>query len=131
MYNLSGGGEIAEGSTGTVTLSGQQPFVDYQLYCNDVRVGGARISNQRFSGLRGYGHYRVKGLSRRSRGLDERRGGHLAGDHEERGRWGRNDPEQPARLDNVTGIAVHPDLPLVKRGTVVASRVGTGRGSLF
>ncbi|WP_455511786.1 hypothetical protein [Butyricimonas paravirosa] len=52
VYNLSGGGEIAEGTTGTVTLSGQQPFVDYKLYCNDVLVERSNISNQRFSGLR-------------------------------------------------------------------------------
>ena len=60
VYNLSGGGEIAEDATGTVILSGQQVLVDYKLYCNDVLVEQSGISNRRFSGLRSYGHYRVK-----------------------------------------------------------------------
>ena len=126
VYNLSGGGEIAEGSTGTVTLSGQQPFVDYQLYCNDVRVEGARISNQRFSGLRGYGYYRVKACQ----------DGREAWMNGEVGIWPeitrsvvggggtiRNSQPVSITLPGSQSILTY---RLLKGGTVVASRAGTG-----
>ena len=62
VYNLSGGGEIAEGSYGTITMSGQQILVNYKLYCNDELIDNPNFSNQQFSGLRTYGRYRVKAV---------------------------------------------------------------------
>ena len=126
VYNLSGGGEIAEGTTGTVALSGQQPFVDYKLYCNDVLVERSSISNQRFSGLRTYGRYRVKAL----------KDGREAWMNGVVGIW----PKITRSVVGGGGTIVNSQpvsitLPesqstltyrLLKGGTVVASRAGTG-----
>jgi len=60
VYSLSGGGEIADGSFATITLSGQQILVNYKLYCNDVLLDRAILSDYKFSRLSTYGRYRVK-----------------------------------------------------------------------
>ena len=62
VYNLSGGGEIADDSYGTVTLSGQQILVNYKLYCNDVVINQPYFSSRQFTHLRTYGRYRVKAV---------------------------------------------------------------------
>lgn len=61
-FNLSGGGEVAEGSTGTVALSGRQQFVTYNLFLNDVQVSKYINSNNCFIGLTDYGNYKVKAI---------------------------------------------------------------------
>ena len=62
--------------------------MDYQLYCNDA--GGGPDFEPAVFGFTRLRSLPGEGLSRRSRGLDERRGeGMLAGDHEERCRRGR------------------------------------------
>ena len=58
VADVRGGGEIASGSTATVSLSAQQPLVLYRLYCNDSLV--TEHSGGTFTGLTSYGHYRIQ-----------------------------------------------------------------------
>ena len=58
VADVRGGGEIASGSTATVSLSAQQPLVLYRLYCNDSLV--TEQSGGTFTGLTAYGHYRIQ-----------------------------------------------------------------------
>ena len=58
VVNVSGGGELSSGSTGTISLSATQLLVTYRLYCNDSLV--ATQPNSPFTGLTSYGHYRVQ-----------------------------------------------------------------------
>ncbi len=60
-YSISGGGEIASGSSGTVTLSGRQSGVTYRLYLNNTLLNNTLpTSDNSFTGLTQYGKYRVK-----------------------------------------------------------------------
>ncbi len=58
VADVRGGGEIASGSTATVSLDAVQPLVSYSLYCNDSLV--ARHKGGTFTGLTSYGHYRIQ-----------------------------------------------------------------------
>ena len=58
VANVRGGGEIASGSTASVSLDAVQHLVLYRLYCNDSLV--AERPGGSFTGLTDYGHYRVQ-----------------------------------------------------------------------
>ena len=131
VYDLSGGGEIAEGSYGTVKMSGQQILVDYKLYCNDKLVDKPYFSNQQFSLLRTHGRYRVKAVQD---GLEVWMNGNV-------GIWPKITRESVSGGGTIyNNNPVEITLPasqstliyrLLKEGNVVASRQGTGSSLSF
>lgn len=58
--DVTGGGEIEDGESASVSLENVQPLVNYILYRNDTLVSGASISGNAFTGLTAFGHYKVK-----------------------------------------------------------------------
>ncbi|WP_255301832.1 RHS repeat domain-containing protein [Butyricimonas sp. Marseille-P3923] len=131
VYDLSGGGEIAEGSHGTVKMSGQQILVDYKLYCNDELVDKPYFSSQQFSLLRTHGRYRVKAVQD---GREVWMNGNV-------GIWPKITRESVSGGGTIyNNHPVEITLPasqstltyrLLKEGNVVASRQGTGGALSF
>ena len=59
-YDVTGTSRIPLDGSGTITLSGRQPLVEYTLYRDGNPCPGTMNSSNTFTGIRQYGTYRVK-----------------------------------------------------------------------